>query len=129
MAINSLIDFADLVLGPCMDVFSVPITVTPVQSQPMAAPYSARGSLHIDNIEVAADNGELFATRVLKCGINMSEFTYPPVQYDVLTLLTSDLPMGYVKDIATPGSTVDFTIDNARPDGQGGMTLILKRKP
>lgn len=128
MAINSAVDFSGLVLGPCMDAFSVPITVTPVQSQPMAGPYPARGSLHVDNIEVMAENGEPFATRVLKCGIKMDEFSNPPVQYDIITLNVSDLPMGYRRDVLTVGSTADFTIDNPRPDGQGGMTLVLKRK-
>lgn len=122
------IDFNNLVLGPCMDAFYKSCLVTPVKSQPMAIPYPARGVWTTDNINVATDDGGSFSSRVLKYGIKIDEFMIPPVQHDVLTFKVSDLPMGYLRDALNPTATVDFLIDNDQPDGQGGSTLILKRK-
>jgi hypothetical protein len=36
--------------------------------------------------------------------------------------------MGYLRDELDPNSYVSFLVDNDQPDGQGGTTLILKRK-
>lgn len=123
------VDFNSLVLGPCMDAFQKSCTVTPTKSQPMAAPYAARGVFTVDNITVPMDDGGTLSSRVLKYGIKLDEFTVPPLQYDTLTFKVSDLPMGYLKDVLNPAATVDFLVDSDQPDGQGGTTLILKRKP
>lgn len=123
------IDLSALVLGPCMDAWAKPVTVTPVKSQPTASPFGMRGVWTVDNINLVADNGTPFSSRTIKFGIKLDELSVPLVQGDYLTTLASDLPMGYLKDIYAPGTKVDFVVDNDQPDGQGGTVLILKRKP
>ena len=124
------IDFSSLVLGPCMDAFSKSVQITPVKSQPLAAPYPARGVWTIDNIMAAMDDGAMMSTRVLKLGIKINEFVIPPLQYDFIAVNVGDLPLGYLNDVLQPaGSTINFVVDKTQPDGQGGMTLILKRNP
>lgn len=112
-----------------MDAFSKNVTIIPVKSQPMSGPYSSRGVWQVDNINVATDEGGTFSSRILKFGIKLNEFTIPPLQYDILSIMASDLPMGYFADALVPSSNIDFVINDIQPDGQGGATLMLKRKP
>lgn len=122
------VDLSALVLGPCMDAWAKPVTITPVKSQPTAAPFGMRGVWIVDNINLVADNGAPFSSRTIKFGIKLDELSIPLAQGDYIRTLASDLPMGYVRDVV-PGAVVDFIIDNDQPDGQGGVVLILKRKP
>lgn len=123
------IDFSSLVLGPCMDSFAKEVSITPVKSQPTAAPYDARGVWTVDNINVMTENDTAFSTRTLKFGIKLDEFTVSPEQGDYLSIKAKDLPMGYLRDALDPNAMVSFVVDNDQPDGQGGTVLILKRKP
>jgi hypothetical protein len=122
------VDFSSLVLGPCMDAFAKPVTVFPIKSQPLGNPYTAQGVWTIDNIGVGIEDGGNFSTRVVKFGIKLDQFAVSPVQYDEISSKVRDLPMGYVSDELDPNATVTFIVDNDQPDGQGGTTLILKRK-
>ncbi|WP_035698420.1 head-tail joining protein [Bradyrhizobium japonicum] len=123
------IDLSALVLGPCMEAWAKPVTITPVKSQPTARPYDVRGVWTVDNINLVADNGAPFSTRTIKLGVKLDEFAVPLMQGDYVRTLASNLPMGYLKDAYAPGAVVDFVVDNDQPDGQGGTVLILKRKP
>jgi hypothetical protein len=121
------IDFADLVLMPAMTVFSYPVTITPKVSQPNAAPYPARGIWTVTELDVIAEDGGVLSNRTLKFGIALNDFTFAPKQGDWITALAGQLPLGYWQDEFLVGATVDFIIDDVRPDGQGGATLVLKR--
>jgi hypothetical protein len=123
------IDFSALVLGPCMNTFAKGVSVTPIASNPMGAPYTARGIWIVENVTVMADYEAPVSSRNIKFGIKLDDFPFPPAQGDYVTVAVKDLPMGYKADNLDPSASVDFVIDNDQPDGQGGSTLFLKRKP
>ena len=104
-----MIDFAALVLGPAMDAFAQPITVTPVASQPSGAPYSARGSYSSKQVDIPLDDGTYQSTIQRKLGVRLADFTVPPVQKDQIAM--------------AQGS---FVISDIVPDGQGGADIWLR---
>lgn len=122
-----MIDFSALVLAPCMGVFGSPVTVTPSRSQPLAAPYVARGVWHVDNVNVITEDGGTFSNRTIKLGIRMADFSVTPTQGDWITTSTANLPLAYWEGEVDKGESIDFVIDDQNPDGQGGASLVLKR--
>lgn len=122
-----MIDLDGLVLSQCMNVWAKPVTVTPNASQPLAAPYSARGVWDIHNVAIVTEEGGQLSNRTIKLGIRLSEFTMAPQQGDYITTLSSYLPMAYVQEQIDPTSSIDFVVDDVNPDGQGGACLILRR--
>jgi hypothetical protein len=120
-------DFSALVLGPCVAVFGWPALVTPLKSQPNAKPYSANGIWTITDIDIPLDDGEVMSNRTLKFGIRLSDFTVAPKQGDWITASVQYLPLTYWQGDFDPGSNIDLIVDDVRPDGQGGATLVLKR--
>src|SRR5262245_48505278 len=116
-----MIDFDALVLAPAMGVFGKPVTVTPIRSQPTAAPYPARGVWEISNVAIVTEDGGQFSNRTIKLGIRMSEFALLPVQGDWVTTQVKHLPLAYTDRMSLDSnSTMDFLIDDQNPDGQGG---------
>ena len=103
------IDFADLVLGPAMATFAIPVTITPTVSQPSAAAYSAQGIWTVQDVDVLLEDGSTIASKSYWLGIALGEFTIAPIKGDGVTLNGN----GYL-------------IDQVRPDGQGGAKLVLK---
>lgn len=122
-----MIDFSQLVLAPCMTVFGAPITVTPTKSQPLGAPYAARGVWHVENVNLVTEDGGNFSNRSIKLGIRMADFAVTPAQGDWITTQASALPLAYWQGDVDPNSSIDFEIDDQNPDGQGGTSLTLKR--
>jgi hypothetical protein len=120
-------DFSTLVLGPAMEAFSLPVTITPLKSKPMAAPYQARGVWTITDVDIVTEDGGTFSNRTLKFGIRLLEFTVAPKQGDLITTAVSGLPLAYWQGAIDPSGNIDLLVDDFRPDGQGGATLIVKR--
>jgi hypothetical protein len=56
------IDFSSLVLAPAMATFAKPVLVTPLASQPNAAPYSARGIWTVQEHDDHRRDGNTFST-------------------------------------------------------------------
>lgn len=121
------IDFAALVLAPAMGVFGRPVLIMPLQSQPLAAPYPARGVWTIEDVSIVTEDGGKFSSITLKFGIRLADFTIAPKQGDWISTAANQLPLAYWQGDVDPKANIDFIIDNFTPDGQGGAVLILKR--
>jgi hypothetical protein len=115
-------DFSALVLAPCMEVFATSIAVTPLKSQPGAAPYSSvtfpdgtvrgiRGVWASKPVVVETAEG-YHSTTQPSLGIRDAEFLVPLKQGD--RLVVSDFP------------TMVFEVFDTNPDGQGGTDLKLR---
>jgi hypothetical protein len=81
-----MIDFDALVLSPNQNVFSKPIIINPLVSQPGIAPYAARGIWTVRHVEAITDSGDILTTRQLTIDIRLSEFAVPPQQNDRITI-------------------------------------------
>ena len=111
------IDFSDLVLGPCMDTFAVPITVAPAKSMPGQPIYGGvRGIWSSKPVLIETATG-YHSTNQPTLGIRLADFdaigkSYPE-KADFLSL-DSD-PAG-----------VCWIVVDPKPDGQGGAELELR---
>ena len=103
-----MIDF-DLVLAPALAAFGQPIIVTPLASQPAAAPYSARGSYSSKQVDIPLDDGGYQSTIQRKLGVRLADFAVPPIQKDQIAM--------------AQGS---FVVADIVPDGQGGADIWLR---
>lgn len=122
------IDFSSLVLAPAMATFAKPVLVTPVVSQPNAAPYSGRGIWTVQETTIIGEMNNTFSTVNLILGIRWAEFpAVGPSQGDWITIAAKQLPLGYWQGQIDPNANIDFVIDDVTPDGQGGAKLSLKR--
>lgn len=124
------IDFESLVLGPCMTAFAKPVTITPVKSQSLAAPYPSQGIWTIDSVDLVMEDGTPMTSRTIKFGVQFSDYPIMLAQGDIITTIASNVPLAYWQgdnDI-NPSSNIDFIVNDQRPDGQGGCTLVLKRR-
>lgn len=122
------IDFSALVLAPNLAIFGKSVTVTPKSSQPFAAPYAATGIWTMEHVDVSLEDGSVVSSSRLKFGIRLADFTAVPKQGDWITAAVTDLPLGYWQGDLDPTSAIDLEVADFHPDGQGGATLILKRK-
>jgi hypothetical protein len=121
------LDLSALVLGPNMDVWAKPVTVTPIKSQPGQSAYSAQGIWTQSDIDVLLDGGERLASSTLTLGIKLDDFAAAgagvwPAVGDQISVLRSDIP-GLAAGVT---GSANFVIDVVRPDGQGGAKLTLK---
>lgn len=122
------VDFSKLVLAPAMATFAKPVTVTPLASQPNAAPYPARGIWSVMSTNILGESGNVFSTVNLKFGIRFADYPIDiPAQGDYISSAASNLPLGYWQGQIDPTTAIDFIIDNVTPDGQGGATIDVKR--
>lgn len=121
-------DFSSLCLSPQMAIFGRQVMIDPEKSNPNGATYAATGIFTIAAFDIPTDAGGFMTTISIKFGIRMADFAYPPKQGDLLSTPVSNLPVGYWQGWANPTTTLDFLVDDVRPDGQGGATLILVRK-
>ena len=110
-------DFSDLVLGPCMNTFAVPITIAPAASMPGAPIYGGvRGIWSSKPVVIETGTG-YHSTNEPVLGIRLADWdaigkAYPE-QKDFLSL------DGDVRAICW--EVVDIT-----PDGQGGAEMQLR---
>src|SRR5262245_1534074 len=82
MAVN----FSTMLYLPVYDMFAVPITVTPIASQPGHAPYGARGIFDTDDIDVVGEDGALFSDHRTELYLREAEFTVLPQQNDLIAI-------------------------------------------
>lgn len=114
-----MIDFAALALGPGIATFGRPVTVTPLASRPAKPPFPASGVWSVRNVDVALDHGGSMNTTTITLGIRLADWPVPPAK-------------GMEIRVPAAGSYPDegkVWIDDIDPDGQGGATLTLKKKP
>jgi hypothetical protein len=115
-------DFTDLVLGPCMNAFAVPITVAPAKSMPGQPIYGSqpgkplRGIWSSKPVVIETSTG-YHSTNQPTLGIRLADFdalgkAYPE-QGDFLSL-----------DGDAAG--ICWQVIDPKPDGQGGAELELR---
>lgn len=109
MAVN----FSTLVYAPNFDVFSIPITITPVGG----AAYSARGILGTRAVDVLALDGSIFSDQQTILDILETEFAVLPKQGDIVSIPfdCNGAPQG------------DWEIKDSSSNGGGETTLIIRR--
>lgn len=112
------VDFSGLTLKSCEDVFGVVITITPVRSQPTAAPYQARGIFTSSHMEIPLEDGTAVSSHETSFGIRLIEFLVPPVKRDTFVLGPNTPPL--------PDDGKEYWISDVQTDGQGGAKLILR---
>jgi hypothetical protein len=82
MAVN----YSTLVKLPCQDMFSVPVTFTPVVSQPGAPAYGGRGIFITGPVDVQMIDGSIFSDQQTILDIRAAEYANPPMQGDRVTI-------------------------------------------
>ena len=102
-------DFDNIVLAACMAAFGIPITVTPLKSQPGQPAYAAQGIYDRTTSVVGLEDGSELASTRVTLGIRQNTFAVVPRKGDLIN-----------KD----GS--DYEVDSVFQDGQGGAELVLK---
>ena len=113
MAVN----FSTLCKLPCQDMFAVPVTITPVASQPGEAAYGARGIFNTGPVDVAMTDGSIYSDQQTILDIRDAEFDVVPMQGDRVTIPfdCNGAPLG------------DFEITDTDSDGGGQTTCSLRR--
>ena len=117
-----MINFDALVLAPAMANFAGPVMIAPVNSQPGAPPYVARGSYASKPVEIALEGSDDYhRTQHMTLGIRLSEFAVAPRQGDTMVRLPG-VP-------STSGTLPEgtFEIYDLELDGQGGAMLTLRK--
>ena len=112
------VDYSTTIYLPNYDFFSRAVTITPIASQPNAAPYATRGIFNTDEIDVPAEDGSILTDQRTYIDIREFEFAVLPQQGD------------HVNIPADRGAMValgDFEIINAWTNGGGETTLILRK--
>ena len=112
-----MIDFSALVLAPGMAVFGREVIITPTVSQPLAAPYAARGVFTSTSQDVPMQDGSVLCDQKTTLDIRLAEFPARPEQNDRVT----------ISDDGVEYAGVTFWIAATDIDGQGGMKLTLRR--
>jgi hypothetical protein len=110
MAIN----FSRMVYEHCQNTFSRQVTFTPKGG---GAPFSGRGIMDIDPIDVLAEDGSLISETRVVLDIRDDEFTVMPKQGDRVDI------GGDPSGIPPQGP---FEIINSDPNGGGETTLTLR---
>jgi hypothetical protein len=108
MAVN----FANLVLAPCMTVFARVVTIDPVASRPGDLPYTARAIYTTQEFDVQSIDGGLFSDQRTWLGFRFADFTGPP-------------PLA--RDVITLDDGRRFLIDDVDVDLQGGFKAQLRQ--
>ena len=112
------VDFSTSIYLPNFDFFSRAATITPLVSQPNAAPYAVRGIYDTDEIDVPAEDGSILTDQKTMFDIREYEFAVLPAQGD------------HINIPADRGAMValgDFEIINAWTNGGGETTLTLRK--
>jgi hypothetical protein len=113
MAVN----FDVLLQSPVFDFYAVPVTFTPLKSQPGQPAYEGRGIYGTYDVDVPADDGSIMTDQRTILDIRESEFAVLPVQDDHCTI-----PLDC--DGAPRG---EYQIIDATSNG-GGQTVLTIRK-
>jgi hypothetical protein len=110
MAIN----YSQMVYEHAQNTFSRPVTFTPQGG----SPFTGRGIMDIDAIDVAAEDGSIISETRVVLDIRVEEFTVQPKQGDRVDV------GGDPSGIPEQGA---FVIIDADPNGGGETTLTLRR--
>src|SRR5260221_538612 len=97
-------NFSGLVLAPAMAVFGRPVLITPLRSNPNAAPYTARGIWTVETISIVVEDGGILSSFKLTFGIRLAEFTIAPKQGDWISTAANQLPLAYWQGSVLPNS-------------------------
>jgi hypothetical protein len=111
------VNFSTLVKLPCQDMFAVPVTFTPLASQPGQPSFGARAIFYTGLVDVPMTDGSIFSDQQTVLDIRDSEFGVVPRQGDLVTIPydCNGAPLG------------DFEITDSSVDGGGQTTLSLRR--
>ena len=114
MAVN----FSELVYLPNQDMFSRPITITPLASQPGAPAYVTRGIYGTRAIDVSAQDGSIFSDQQTIIDIRDAEFAVVPEQLDRV-LIPADTDAG--------AALGEFEVVDTESNGGGETTLVIRK--
>jgi hypothetical protein len=113
MAVN----FDILMQSAVFDFYAIPVTFTPLKSQPGQPAYAGRGIFGTYDADVAGSDGSILTDQRTILDIRESEFAVLPAQDDHCTipLDSNGMPRG------------EYQIIDATSDG-GGQTMLTIRK-
>jgi hypothetical protein len=110
------VNFSTMVKLPNQDMFSVPVTVTPVASQPGQPAYANRGIFITGPVDVMLTDGSIYADQQTILDVRDAEYGVVPMQGDVITI-----PFD-----CNGAALGDFEVTKADKDGGGLTTLSLR---
>jgi hypothetical protein len=119
------VDFSALVLSPCMNTFAIAVMINPIKSQPLAAPYPARGVFSSDQTSVMLENGAVLSDQVTTLGIRRSDKRADGTPMWVALPMRGD---GCVTLDAAGVPVENFWVADIDADGQGGHMLSLRKE-
>jgi hypothetical protein len=124
MAIN----FSENLFKFAMDVFSRPITVTPLVSQPGAPAYAARGYMDEKATDILTEDGGIFSDSQIYLDIRIEEFAVLPMQGDRIDMVYHEGVRGgsfEVLDLSGKGNAggmINITLRALEPAKPTGIT-------
>ena len=106
-----------LLQSPVFDFYAVPVTFTPLRSQPGQPAYQGRGIFNTGPVDVPLEDGSVFSDQQTILDVRDSEFGTVPMQGDRITipLDCNGAPLG------------DFEVVDADKNGGGQTTLTLRK--
>jgi hypothetical protein len=113
-----MIDFDALVLKPAGDIFQIAVVYTPTASQPGVLPFATNGVYSSDPLDVMLQDDTIYSDQQTKLCIRLADFAAYPMEGDFVT----------ITDTRHPACGRQFWIGDLDEDGQGGGTLLLRRK-
>jgi len=110
------VNVSTLVKLPCQDMFSVPVTFTPIVSQPGQPAYPNRGIFQTGPVDVLLLDGSIFSDQRTILDIRAAEYPVLPMQGDRVTVPfdQNGAPVG------------EFEITDTSDDG-GLITCTLRK--
>ena len=106
------VDFSGTVLNAGQSTFGNAVTIDPIESQPGAVPYLARGVFAAREQLVQLDNGAVISSRLVTLSIRDAEFGTVPTRGDRVTL----------------DSGAAYWVADTHADGQGKTELDLRQQ-
>jgi hypothetical protein len=113
-----MIDFDQLVLNRCENIFSIVCKFTLCASKPEAAPVICRGIYSSSDIDVALQDETIFSDHQTSLGIRLRDFAIAPDRGDLVEII----------DTRHPACGMKYWVGDSDLDGQGGAMLMLRTK-
>jgi hypothetical protein len=113
-----MIDFDQIVLNKCEDIFSIVCKFTFTASKPEAAPITVRGIYSSGPYDVAMQDDAIFSDQQTSLGIRLRDFPggLVPDRGDTVE----------ITDSRHPAFGLKYWIGDSDLDGQGGAMLMLR---
>jgi hypothetical protein len=112
------VDYDGDLYAKLWDVFTRPMTVTPVVSQPTAPAYLSRCYYDTRGLDVLTEDGAVLSDSKVYIDIRIAEFAVLPMQGDYI-----DIPFA----VGVPGGS--YVVEDSEGDGNaGGIINITLRK-